>query len=482
MLLKNEGDLLPLPREAPLVVIGAFAEHPRYQGTGSSQVNPTRLSSLLEGLKEHGVRFQYAQGYQPGGTLDEALVQEALALARQGGTIVLCLGLTELDESEGFDRQTMGLPRNQLALLDQLHKVNPDIVVLLTGGSAMETPWLHQAKAVLLTHLAGQAGGLAAADLLLGLHNPEGRLAETWPLAYEDVISSSYYTRPPQQAPYYESLYAGYRYFDSAGKPVRFPFGHGLSYTRFTWRDLRLTQQGTYDFEARVFVKNTGSRAGAEVVQLYVAPQTGGVFRPAHELKGFAKVFLKPGEEAEVVLPLNKRSFAHYSEQEQAWQVEEGMYQIQLGASSRDILLSDSLLLPGVQPVKSPCHPWYRQLDGIPDKAAFVSLYGPYEDFVPSRRGSYHLDNSIHELAQSSRLCRLLHWLIRKGLALSIPGKADDSNPEFRMNLDAVANSPVRSLLLFKPGILNIHQVQGLVDLANGQVWQGLARLLRLKK
>ena len=260
VLLKNEGGILPLTQGEPVRVIGAFAKTPRYQGTGSSQVNPTHLSSLLEGLAAQGVAYRYAQGYRMEDTADEALIEEALELARGAGPLVLCLGLTASYESEGYERKTLALPQNQLRLLARLHAVNPDIVVLLTGGAAMETPWLHQARAVLLTHLAGQAGGLAAADLLLGHKSPGGRLAETWPLSYQDVISSSYYTQVPQQVPYYESMYAGYRYADSAGIPVRFPFGHGLSYTRFAWRDLRLVQKGTYDYEARLVVKNTGEQ------------------------------------------------------------------------------------------------------------------------------------------------------------------------------------------------------------------------------
>jgi len=482
VLLKNEGDILPLTAGEPLTVIGAFADTPRYQGTGSSQVNPTRLSSLLEGLAEHGVAYRYAQGYRLTDEEDPELAQEALALAQEGGTLVLCIGLTELYESEGFDRTTLALPRNQTALMETLHRVNPNIVVLLTGGAPMAMPWLHQARAVLLTHLGGQAGGLAAADVLLGIKEPGGRLAESYPRQYDDVISSSYYTKTPQQVPYYESMFAGYRYFDSAGIPVAFPFGHGLSYTRFSWRDLRLVQKGTYDYEARLFLKNTGERAGAEVVQLYVAPQTGGVYRPVHELKGFQKVFLQPGEETEVTLPLNARSFAFYNESAKEWQVEEGMYVLHLGASSRDIRLSAELLLPGVKAAKSSCDPWYYDLKGVPGKQQFESIYGPYKDFVPSRKGTYHLDNNLLELAQDSRLCRILYGLIKKSLAWRIPGTADDSNPEFKMMLNTVVTSPVRALVLFRPGILNIHQVQGLVDLANGQLRQGLARLLRLKK
>lgn len=468
VLLKNEGNILPLTAGEPLTVIGAFADRPRYQGTGSSRVNPTRLSSLLEGLAEHGVAYRYAQGYRLMDEADPELAQKALALAQEGGTLVLCLGLTEAYESEGFDRTTMALPHNQTALLETLHRVNPNIVVLLTGGAAIETPWLHLSRAVLLTHLAGQAGGLAAADVLLGTQGPAGRLAETWHVKYEDVISSSYYTRVPQQVPYYESMYAGYRYADSAGIPVRFPFGHGLSYTRFAWRDLRVNHLGGYQYEARLFVKNTGERPGAEVVQLYVAPQTGGVYRPVHELKGFCKLFLQPGEEQEVTLPLDARSFAFYNENANEWQVEEGIYVILLGASSRDIRLRAEVLLPGVPANRSVCDPWYYDLKGVPGKQQFVSIYGPYEDFVPSRNGTYHLDNNLLELAQDSRLCRILYWLIKKSLAWRIPGKADDSNPEFKMMLNTVATSPVRALVLLRPGILNIHQVQGLVDLANG--------------
>lgn len=483
VLLKNEEGILPLAQPLRVNIIGAFAKAPRYQGTGSSQVTPTQRSNLLDGFAAHGVPYRYAQGYTLDDSADEALAQEALALAKGTDPLIYCIGLTELYESEGFDRATLSLPQNQLALLDQLAGVNQNIIVLLIGGAAMEMPWLGQTKAVLHMHLGGQAVGLAAADLLLGHVNPSGKLAESYPLAYEDVISSSYYTKVPEQVPYYESMFAGYRYFDSADKPVLFPFGYGLSYTTFLYRDLRVTPTGEHEVKARLFVRNTGTRDGAEVVQLYVAPQTGGVFRPRQELKAFCKVFLKAGEEKEVTLRLHARSFAVYNDSAKAWQVEEGTYEVRIGASSRDIRLTKALTLGGVPAVKSACDPWYYTLDGIPAKQAFESIYGPYTDYTPPKKGSFSTDSSLKELAQTSRVARVLYRIMERQMAKAInKGVVDYDSPQFKMMMDTAANSPIRALVQFMPDALSIHQARGLVDIANGQLIKGIRRLSQRNK
>lgn len=483
VLLKNEDSILPLARPERVNIIGAFAKAPRYQGTGSSQVTPTQRSSVLDGFTAHNVPYRFAQGYTLTDSADEALAQEALELAKGTDPLIYCIGLTEPYESEGFDRATLSLPQNQLDLLGKLAALNQNIIVLLIGGAAMEMPWLGQAKAVLHMHLGGQAVGLAAADLLLGHVNPSGKLAETYPLAYEDVISSSYYTKVPEQVPYYESMFSGYRYFDSASKPVLFPFGYGLSYTTFAYRDLSVKQTGEHEAEARLLVRNTGTRDGAEVVQLYVAPQTDGVYRPAQELRAFSKVFLKAGEEKEVTLSLTARSFAVYNDKAKAWQVEAGAYEICVGASSRDIRLTQTLTLPGVPAVKSACDPWYYTFDGIPGKQAFESIYGPYTDYTPPTKGTYSTDSSLKELTQTSLLARMLFKIVEKQVAkFTNKGLVDYDNPQFKMLMDTAANSPIRALAQFMPDVLSIHQARGLVDIANGKLIKGVMRLFQRNK
>jgi len=377
VLLKNEDNILPLKELNHLTVIGSLAETPRYQGTGSSQVIPTRLVSTLEGLGQYNDQIDFAKGYWVEDKMDATLIEEAVKLAEKAEQVLLCIGLTEIYESEGFDRPHMKLPRNQLALLDAVAKVNQRIIVLLFGGSAVETDWDGQVKAILHMQLSGQAGGQAAADLLVGKINPSGRLAETYPFKYEDVINSSYYLETPKQGVYRESLYCGYRYFTSTGKRVRYPFGYGLSYTAFDCSDLEIKQEG-YHVSVTLKVSNTGKTDGAEVVQIYVRPQTKGVFRPKRELKAFTKVYLKAGEERCVTLQLEERSFAVYNTSEKRWMVEAGDYDIEVGKNCEEIVLTKRITLKGETPVKSSCSEWYYTLDGIPDQDDFATLYGPY--------------------------------------------------------------------------------------------------------
>ena len=479
VLLKNEGGLLPLTADKPFAVIGELARTPRYQGTGSSQVSPTRVDNLLDGLRGHGLAPRFAAGYLLEDKADEGLLEEAAALAAGGGMVILCLGLTESYESEGYDRGTLALPQNQTRLLEALREVNSDIAVVLAGGSAVEMPWIHQVRAVLHMQLSGQAGGPAAADLLLGASNPAGRLAETYPLRYEDVISSAHYGRQPEQVPYYESMYAGYRYFDSAGVEVLFPFGHGLSYTRFEYSDLKLEHLGGYDYFVHFTVKNTGERDGAEAAQLYIAPRTGGAYRPRQELKGFASVYLRAGESRELSLPLDARSFATYSIKDKAWQVEGGAYEIRVGASSRDIRLVTELALEGVPAVKSDCDPWYYSLKGTPGRKEFESNYGPYPEYAAKRKGQFDLDSSLKDMARSSLVCKLLYRVMEKQIARVTGGKVDYGNPQFKMMMDSAGGGPIKTLALFIPEQMPIRRVRLIVDLANGRMLRGLVRYVR---
>ncbi len=335
VLLKNEG-LLPLNRQQRIAVIGDFARKPRYQGAGSSRINPTALEDGLSALKAAGANVMgFAPGFRRGGGKDTLLLRQACKLAEKAEVVVLWLGLDEGGEAEGVDRPDLKLPENQLQLLKALQGVNPNIVVVLSCGCAVEMNWDEDARAVIHGYLGGQAGAPAMAQLLLGDVSPSGKLSETVPMAYEEVSSAPYYPGMEATSEYREGLYVGYRYFDTAKVPVKYPFGYGLSYTSFRYSDLQV-------LEDRVVlrVRNTGAVPGGEVVQLYVHAETGGMFRPEQELKGFARVFLEPGEEKEVTIPLSDRSFAVWSIRENAWVVEGGSYELRIGASSRDIRLT----------------------------------------------------------------------------------------------------------------------------------------------
>ena len=298
VLLKNEGALLPLAAGTKVAIIGDFAKNPRYQGAGSSMVNSTQVDVLLDKLIDSAVNvIGYQQGFDRHGKPDAALQKSACELAAQADTVVLCMGLDEIAESEGLDRSNLRLAQNQVELLQAVAAVNPKIVVVLYSGSVVETPWLDNCQALLYAALGGQAGAGAVADALTGKVNPCGKLAETWPLTYADVPSAADFATRRKTVEYREGLYIGYRYFTTAEKAVRFPFGYGMSYTTFAYSDMAADEQGV-----SLTVTNTGSVAGTEIVQLYISKKDGQIFRPARELKGFARVTLAPGEKQRITI------------------------------------------------------------------------------------------------------------------------------------------------------------------------------------
>lgn len=315
VLLKNEGGILPLKQGAKIAVIGAMAKNLRYQGAGSSHINPTGLSQPLDFLPD----AIYAPGCDARGDTSDALLSEAKAAAERAEAVIVFAGLPDRYESEGFDRDDMKLPEGHDRMIEAVASANSNTIVVLLCGSAVECPWADRVKAVLYMGLPGQAGGEAIADLLYGRANPGGRLAESWPYTYEDVPSSAIYGKTAD-ALYQEGLYVGYRYYDKAGVPVRWPFGYGMSYTDFAYSDL------TVDGDTvSVTVKNTGSLAGAEIVQLYIEAPQNGLHRPLRELKGFQKLFLQPGEGRTVTFALTDRSFAVWQD---GWRVPEGEYAV----------------------------------------------------------------------------------------------------------------------------------------------------------
>lgn len=347
VLLKNEGGILPLAKGGRIAVIGAMAREPRYQGAGSSQINPTRLDDIYEELAASagaGAALAYAQGYASDAeTPDEALTAEAVRAAAAADVAVLFAGLPKRYESEGFDRAHLRMPANQVALIEAIAAVQPNLVVVLSNGAPVEMPWLGAAKGVLEAYLGGQALGGAIADLLFGDANPSGRLAETFPARLEDNPSHLFFPGEGDRVEYREGIFVGYRYYDKKRIEPLFPFGHGLSYTTFAYSELAFDRQSLSDAETltvSAVVTNTGDRAGQEVVQLYVRDAHSSVIRPDKELKGFDKLALAPGESQTVTFKLDKRSFAYYDAEAGEWTVESGDFEILIGRSSRDIALS----------------------------------------------------------------------------------------------------------------------------------------------
>ncbi|QQO08873.1 glycoside hydrolase family 3 C-terminal domain-containing protein [Breznakiella homolactica] len=354
VLLKNDGAVLPLDKTKKIAVLGVFGKTPRYQGTGSSRINPRQVDNLCGILEARGIPFTYAPGYiSEDDRPDPGLIEAAVSAAREAEAAVVCIGLPESYESEGFDRDHLRLPESHIALLEAVSRVNPNTVVLLSGGSAVEMPWLAHAKALLMLYLAGEAGAAASADLLFGDANPCGKLAETFPRKLEDNPSFRNFPGGEKTVEYRESIYVGYRYYDAAEADVLFPFGYGLSYTAFEYGDLTVSQAGG-SVTASVRVKNTGTRAGAEAVQFYVSPKNTKVFRPVRELRAFGKVYLQAGEEKNLSVTLGPRAFAYYNPQKGEWITEAGEYILAAAASSRDIRCTAPVSIDGAVPPDIP--------------------------------------------------------------------------------------------------------------------------------
>jgi beta-glucosidase len=350
VLLKNEDNILPLKRSSKIALIGALAKEPRYQGSGSSQINPTRLEDISEELtRSAGANAQiaYAKGYELNGdATNEALVQEAVSQAAQSDVAIVFAGLPTRYESEGFDRKHLCIPDNQVALIEAIAAKQPNVVVVLSNGAPIEMPWLGSVKAVLEAYLGGQALGGAIADLLFGDVNPSGKLAETFPEQLSDNPSYLFFPGEGDKVEYREGLFVGYRYYDKKKLRPLFPFGYGLSYTTFEYSDLAVNKKQLTDQETLTVtmkVRNTGSVKGKEVIQLYVRDVQGSVIRPDKELKGFDKVQLAPGEQKTVTFTLDKRSFAYYDTDIHDWVVESGEFDILLGKSSQHIMLKETV-------------------------------------------------------------------------------------------------------------------------------------------
>ncbi|GAA0828745.1 beta-glucosidase [Bifidobacterium pullorum subsp. gallinarum] len=339
VLLKNEDATLPVAKGAKIAVIGEFARTPRYQGAGSSLINPTKLTSFLDALEERGVAADFAPGF----TLDDAaqdpaLTEQAVTAAQQADVVLLFLGLPSAYESEGFDRTTLDIPAKQVEVLDAVAAANPNVAVVLSNGSVVSMPWRGRAKAILETWLLGQAGGAALADVIFGDEAPSGKLAQTIIDDVNDDPSAMNWPGEEGRVDYGEGVFVGYRYYDTFRKQVTYPFGYGLSYATFDVHDATVAKTGPRTAEVTVTVTNTSDVAGAETVQVYVAPPKAKVARPVHELKGFAKVALEPGESKNVTIALDDRAFAYWSERFDDWHVEGGTYTVEVGVSSRDII------------------------------------------------------------------------------------------------------------------------------------------------
>lgn len=469
VLLENDG-ILPLVAGTKVVLIGDFARVPRYQGAGSSVVNPTKLENLVDCMPESGLELVgFARGYTRTGAPEEpGLQQEAIELAKKAQTVLMCIGLDEISESEGLDRTHLKMPDAQVELLKVVYAVNPNVVWIVSGGSAFQLPQ-EGYRAIVHGYLGGQAGASAMLDVITGRVNPSGKLAETWPLTLESCASSSYFPAKERTSEYREGPYIEYRYFDTVGEPVRYPFGYGLSYTTFAYSDLHAQAD-----EVSFTLANTGLRDGAEVLQVYVGCKNGKVFRPAKELKGFAKVFLKAGEQKRVKIPLDNKAFRYYNVLTHAWEVEGGEYEIMVASSVSDVRLSAAVKLQGTgAPLPYGSFPAYEsgRVTDVSDEE-FERLLGRS---IPDGRwsGEIQMNDAICQLYYAkSPVARFAYRVINGRKERAEAKGVPDLNTLF------IYNMPLRALAKMTGGMISMRMVEDILHVVNGHFFSGMGRLI----
>jgi beta-glucosidase len=462
VLLKNEDGILPLAEKTKVAVIGDFAQTPRYQGAGSSVVNPTKLDSTLDVIKSFPFDvIGFEQGYPRIGKGDPILRSAAVELARNADVVLLYLGLDEISESEGLDRHDMKLPKSQIELLEAVASVNPNVVVVMSAGSAVEMPWLDKCKALVHGYLCGQAGASAVLKAILGQVNPSGKLSETYPVAYEDVSSAPYFPAEQRSVEYREGLYVGYRYFETVKKPVLFPFGFGLSYTTFEYSDLTAD-----DKEASFTITNTGKVDGAEVAQLYVSAKKPSIYRPAKELKGFTKVFLKAGESRKVTIKLDDKAFRYFNENTNRFEIDGGEYDVMIGASVADIRLCATVTVKGTDAVPAKAigllpHYATGDIKNISDPEFEKLLGHPIPD--GSWSGTLQMNDAICQLYYARSLkARVAYKVMTAMLNNSIKkGKPD-------LNIIFVYNMPFRAIGKMAGGMVSQKMCESILQIVNG--------------
>ena len=471
-LLRNEDDLLPLSAGTRVALIGDLADTPRFQGSGSSQVNPTRVEAPRELLEAQGedarglVAAGYARGYERHGGTSDALIAEAVDLAKSADVALVYVGLDELAESEGLDRPHMRLPEGQDRLIEAVVAANPHTVVVLTGGASVEMPWAGSVPALVNGYLTGQGGAAAMLNVLTGAVNPSGRLAETYARSYEDHPTAAWYPATGPLSYYREGPFVGYRYFTTAGIDVAFPFGYGLSYSRFEYSDLEVDQEG-----ATLTVTNTSERDGADVVQLYVSAP-GGVFGPARELKGFAKVEVPAGGSVRVTIPFDRYTFRHWETSRGAWETEAGTWMIYVGPNVEDTPLSATLDVEGT--TLSPIDPalgHYLSADvaGITN-GEFAVLLGRT---IPTA----HPTDEITASDPMSELIRAKSWLARlAGRKLHADKAKADAKGDPDLNVHFALNMPLGSIAKFTNGAVSADMIDAVVEVINGHFLRGVTR------
>jgi len=478
VLLKNDGDVLPVKQGQSLAVIGAFAKTPRYQGAGSSKIVSSKIDNAYDAFKAAGVPFDFSEGYA-GVNPDAALIEEAVKAAKGKDKVIIFAGLPDEYESEGFDRASLDMPPSHNKLIEAVAAVNPNVAVVLQLGAPAALPWAGKVKGILAAYLCGQAGSGAIVDLLLGKSSPSGKLAESWPLSLEDTPCYHYYPGSVRNAEYRESIFVGYRYYDHGEKPVAFPFGHGLSYTKFAYGNLKLSSASFKSgdkLEVSFDIQNTGDAAGTEIAQVYVMPKNTAIMRAIKELKGFEKVFLQKGESRTVKISLDTRSFAYYNVPKATWAIEGGAYEILVGASSRNISLRGEVQVTGdgyetLLKDQRKNSPEYFNVNAkglnISD-ASFEALYGLKLPSSKREAGQIDINCTMMDIKHTPIGKKLEAYILQQ---VSETFSGEDTSDLRVMFERMLMEMPLRSLAMFGRGSVKItpSMIEALVDALNGK-------------
>ena len=474
VLLKNESEILPLKEGSEVVVIGDFAKVPRYQGAGSSLVNPAKEpESILNEIAGSGLKMTaYEQGYVRNRKTAKKLVEAAVNAAKTAKTVLIFAGLDEISESEGLDRTHMHMPAAQNALIHAVAKVNSNVIVVLSAGSSVEMPWYSEVKGIVHGYLGGQAGASAMLNVLTGKVCPSGRLNETYPLHYEDTPAYRYYPSKERSSEYREALYVGYRYYTTVGKKVRFPFGFGLSYTKFSYKNLKIEEKGV-----TFTIKNEGNVRGAEVPQLYVGRDSDTVFRPVRELKGFRRVTLDPGEEKKVTIPFDDKTFRFYDTRTDSWEIESGEYQIMIGCNAEEMLLEGNLAVEGtVKAGKYSKEEIPEYFTGHIEQVEDGEFQKLYEKEIPdgSWSGEIRINDAVCQLYYGKGILgKLIYKVLRLLLKISEWQGKPNLNVLFNYNM------PIRGYAKMTGGLVTMEMAEALTEMANGHRIKGTAHLIR---
>ena len=462
VLLKNEDNILPLQKGARVAVIGEFARKARYQGAGSSVVNATRVAHTMDIIGDYDLNvLGFEAGYPRHGATDATLCRTAAELAGKADIVLMYLGLDEIAESEGLDRSTLSLPQCQIDALKAVSAANPNVIIVMSAGSAVEMPWLSQCRALVHGYLSGQGGARAMLRVIMGEINPSGRLSESYPIKYEDCPTANYFPAKERSVEYREGLYVGYRYYNTANIPVLFPFGFGMSYTSFEYSDLRVDGK-----KVTFALTNTGDRDGAEVAQLYIHAENPNVYRPNRELKGFAKVFLKAGERREVTITLDDKAFRYWNSASNRFERDGGVYDIQIGASVEDIRLRVRVQIKGSDapscedPARLPSY-FKGDIKAVSD-AEFEALLGhPIPDGKWS--GTIRANDAIAQLYYARSIKARLVWKIMTGM---LNKSIQKGQPD--LNITFIYNMPIRAIGKMAGGMCSQRMCEGILDIVNG--------------